>query len=87
MKLTLERIGQFQPTLPSRGVTDVRQANIDAFEISTHTPLAGSDSSAESSAFRTDGFQPTLPSRGVTACMLLIFRRCTYFNPHSPRGE
>ena len=35
---------EFQPTLPSRGVTFFRETSIADPQISTHTPLAGSDS-------------------------------------------
>ena len=33
----------FQPTLPVRGVTKALRAKSYCFEISTHTPRAGSD--------------------------------------------
>ena len=56
-------------------------------EVSTHAPLAGSDTSATISPESICEFQPTLPLRGATASPYQRKDRHSRFNPRSPCGE
>ena len=55
--------------------------------VSTHAPLAGSDSAFAVPNWHTRQFQPTLPLRGATFVQVGYRCRCFCFNPRSPCGE
>ena len=57
----------FQPTLPLRGATKADRHIVPIGLVSTHAPLAGSDSGSYTASPLTILFQPTLPLRGATA--------------------
>ena len=82
-----ERIAlAFQPTLPSRGATPFgRTPRINVF-ISTHAPLAGSDSSKWYFVSERWNFNPRSP-RGERQGWSFDIPSLAYFNPRSPRGE
>ena len=56
----------FQPTLPLRGATFRLFLSGRQFQVSTHAPLAGSDTQPSGADLPISGFQPTLPLRGAT---------------------
>ena len=56
----------FQPALPLRGVTVLLHLGFSTVDISTRTPLAGSDYSHPRAMPTVPVFQPALPLRGVT---------------------
>ena len=60
---------QFQPTLPLRGATERREDRGGRRVVSTHAPLAGSDSAFAVPNWHTRQFQPTLPLRGATLAL------------------
>ena len=77
---------KFQSTLPLRGATKITQTKTQVWNISIHTPLAGSDFDQHAPAVRS-GISIHTPLAGSD-----IFRRAgsprrRYFNPHSPCGE
>ena len=57
---------RFQPTLPLRGATRLEGAAVVEELVSTHAPLAGSDSTFRDISRMSRSFQPTLPLRGAT---------------------
>ena len=74
---------RFQPALPLRGVTPMVRVLDAAGNISTRTPLAGSDDTREGQPWSRVKFQPALPLRGVTPAQyrITVFKR---FQPALP---
>ena len=79
--------GSFQPTLPLRGATVPGVARHRLPQVSTHAPLAGSDTLDEFDYSVWTPFQPTLPLRGATPLPRRLPRHGGGFNPRSPCGE
>ena len=61
-----DEFAMFQPTLPLRGATRLRQLPACGDVVSTHAPLAGSDLGCAVVYCHHHRFQPTLPLRGAT---------------------
>ena len=80
------RAARFQPTLPLRGATRRRGAQVDVPRVSTHAPLAGSDAARSGLAWDRSRFNPRSPcgERRIRSQSCLM-PRC--FNPRSPCGE
>ena len=77
---------RFQSTLPLRGATLRGAQQRDAFLISIHAPLTGSDPRARSITAAQPYFNPRSPYGERPTHMSGCWRMC-YFNPRSPYGE
>ena len=81
----IETNHRFQPTLPLRGATlDRDNRDGEHLGVSTHAPLAGSDSRQAVTMPSSMMFQPTLPLRGATWVVAPKLRRGPLFQPTLP---
>ena len=76
--------GSFQPTLPLRGATVPGVARHRLPQVSTHAPLAGSDTLDEFDYSVWTPFQPTLPLRGATRSRSVPRKMRNSFQPTLP---
>ena len=73
----------FQPTLPLRGATIAYADAKEPEDVSTHSPLAGSDQQTSKGLEEFPTFQPTLPLRGATP--RVVVREVAYLvSTHAP---
>ena len=79
--------GKFQSTLPARGATPPRWAELFSASISIHAPRTGSDATCPFRACaRLDLFQSTLPARGATRRGKHFFAICRFQSTLPARG-
>ena len=77
----------FQPTLPLRGATASAWSRPWFYSVSTHAPLAGSDSTTSSASLRWSSFNPRSPCGERRLGCPVHPAGHLRFNPRSPCGE